>query len=51
MSNKGQQRQPAHMSERLNDVPDFETKDFALARDRRRKASKAARVARRKNRR
>jgi len=51
MSNKGSSQQPARASERLFGHAAFETRDFALARNRRRKANKAAKAAKRKNRR
>jgi hypothetical protein len=50
MRTKGAKLQPARMSNRVAHSGEYETRDFALARDKRRKANKAARVARRKSR-
>jgi len=50
MSTRGSQLQPARRSARIAIEGEYETKDFARARDKRRKANKAARAARRKQR-
>lgn len=50
MSTKGAQQRPARMVGRIGEDGTFEAVDFAKQRDRRRKANRAAKAARRKNR-